>query len=109
MTDAAPRSVTVERAAPGTFHITNARGGELVIGTGADEHFTPTELLLIAIGGCTAMDVEALTSRRAEPEAFSVRVDAMKIRDEGGNRLTDIEDRCRSRLARRRCRAGGAA
>jgi putative redox protein len=35
--------------------------------------------------------VDILTSRRAEPERFQVRVDASKIRDSGGNRLTDIQ------------------
>ncbi|MFC7483992.1 OsmC family protein [Luedemannella flava] len=33
----------------------------------------------------------ALTSRRAEPEEFRVEVSANKVRDEGGNRLTDIQ------------------
>ena len=53
--------------------------------------FNPTELLLAAIGGCTAIDVDIVTSRRAEPEAFQVLVDADKVRDGAGNRLTDIE------------------
>lgn len=61
------------------------------MGPGDDAQFTPTELLLAAIGGCTAVDVDYLTSRRAEPTSFEVRVDAEKIRDEGGNRLRDIE------------------
>jgi putative redox protein len=61
------------------------------IGTGGDVEFTPTELLLAAIGGCTAIDVDSLTSRRAAPDAFEVRVDANKVRDPEGNRLTDIE------------------
>ena len=41
-------------------------------------------------GGCTAVDVDILTSRRAEPDAFEVLVDAEKVRDGAGNRLTDI-------------------
>ena len=32
-----------------------------------------------------------MTSRRAEPDAFEVRVDATKVRDDTGNRLTGIE------------------
>ena len=47
-------------------------------------------LLLTAIGGCTAVDVDILTSRRAEPEKFEIVVDADKVRGEAGNRLTDI-------------------
>jgi putative redox protein len=89
--DSTHRNVTVERIESGVFTATNSRGGELRFGTGSGTDFTPTELLLAAIGGCTSIDVDILTSRRAEPESFEVRVDAEKIRDEDGNRLTDIE------------------
>jgi putative redox protein len=85
------RDVTVERVTNGVFTVTNSRGGQLRFGTGSGTDFTPTELLLAAIGGCTAIDVDILTSRRAEPESFEVRVDAEKVRDADGNRLTDIE------------------
>jgi putative redox protein len=90
-TDADHRAVTIERTASGRYTATNARGGQLTFGAGAADGFTPVELLLAAIGGCTAVDVDILTSRRAEPEAFEVAVDADKVRDEGGNRLTGIE------------------
>jgi uncharacterized OsmC-like protein len=85
------RSVTVERASQGVYTVTNARGGQITLGTGSDTDFNPTELLLAAIGGCTAIDVDILTSRRAEPDRFRVQVGASKIRDSGGNRLTDVE------------------
>jgi putative redox protein len=85
------RTLTVERIAPGEFAAVNSRGGRIVFGTGADESFTPTELLLVAIGGCTAIDVDINTTRRAEPESFEIIVDADKVRDEGGNRLANIE------------------
>jgi putative redox protein len=85
------RTVTVERTAQGMFTVTNSRGGQITFGTGSGPDFTPTELLLAAVGGCTAIDVDILTSRRAEPDSFQVRVDADKVRDTGGNRLTDIE------------------
>ena len=84
------RSVTVERIAPGAFTVTNTRGGQLMFGTGGGTEFTPTELLLAAIGGCTAIDIDILTSRRAQPDTFQVRTEADKVRDGGGNRLTDI-------------------
>jgi putative redox protein len=90
-TDVTHRSLSVERTAAGRFTAVNARGGRIAFGTGTDEEFTPTELLLIAIGGCTAIDVDALTSRRAAPESFEIVVDADKVRDEGGNHLTNIE------------------
>jgi putative redox protein len=90
-TDSTHRTLTVERIAPGEFAAVNSRGGRIVFGTGADESFTPTELLLVAIGGCTAIDVDIITTRRAEPESFEIIVDADKVRDEGGNRLANIE------------------
>ena len=90
-TSSAHRTVTVERLAPGTFAVVNSRGGRITFGTGSGTDFTPTELLLAAIGGCTAIDVDILTSRRAEPDRFEVQVDAEKIRDTEGNRLTGIE------------------
>ena len=68
----------------------NVRGGTLVVGDGSDGGFSPTELLLAALASCTAIDVDTLTSRRAEPTAFEVRVDATKVRDELGNRLQDL-------------------
>jgi len=90
-TESTHRSLTVERVGPSEFAAVNSRGGRIVFGTGGDEEFTPTELLLIAIGGCTAIDIDILTSRRAEPDEFEIIVDADKIRDEHGNRLTNIE------------------
>jgi putative redox protein len=89
--DTSRRTVTVERTGSGRFRVANARGGHVVIGTGGDTDFTPTELLLASIGGCTAIDVDVLTARRSEPAAFAVVVDATKVRDDEGNRLTDIE------------------
>jgi uncharacterized OsmC-like protein len=89
--DSVRRTVTVERVTPGTFTVTNTRGGQLTFGTGSGTEFTPTELLLAAIGGCTAIDVDILTSRRAGPDRFQVRAEANKVRDTDGNRLTDIQ------------------
>jgi uncharacterized OsmC-like protein len=89
--ESAHRSVTVDRRAPGQFTVTNVRGGTLTVGRGDDGHFTPTELLLSALGACTAIDVDILVSRRSQPDAYEVVVDATKVRDEEGNRLTDIE------------------
>ena len=86
----AHRTVTVRRVESVRFTVRNDRGGEIAFGTGAGTDFTPTELLLAAIGGCTSIDVDILTSRRAEPDAFEVSVDAEKVRDEGGNHLTEI-------------------
>jgi putative redox protein len=90
-TDSTRRSISVERTASGRLTIVNQRGGRLFVGNGDDVDFSPSELLLAAIGGCTAIDVDTVTSRRAEPDSFEVSVDANKVRDDEGNRLTDIE------------------
>jgi uncharacterized OsmC-like protein len=90
-TDSAHREVIVQRVTLGKFTAVNPRGGRISLGTGGDDDFTPAELLLAAIGSCTAMDVDALTSRRAQPQAFEVAVGADKVRDSGGNHLADIQ------------------
>ena len=59
-------------------------------GTGDVTDFTPVELFLAAIGGCTAVDVDIFTTRRAEPESFVVEVGGNKVRDEGGNRMEEL-------------------
>ncbi len=89
-TDSAHRGVRLERIQNGRYTAINDRGGQITMGTGEGTDLTPVELLLAAIGGCTAADVDALTSRRAEPEAFEVLVDAEKVRDVSGNHLTDL-------------------
>ena len=89
-TDSAHRSVRLERIENSRYVVTNDRGGQISMGKGEGTDFTPVDLLLAGIGGCTAVDVDILTSRRAEPDAFEVLVDAEKVRDDAGNRLTDI-------------------
>jgi uncharacterized OsmC-like protein len=84
------RQVSIARDAAGKYTVTNERGGTIPVGTGADGEFTPVELMLVAIGACTAIDVDVPTSRRAEPTAFTVEVGAEKVRDALGNHLTDI-------------------
>jgi putative redox protein len=83
------RSVRLERVGPGAFRVTNAAGGTLDIGVNEDD-FTPVELLLAALAGCAAVNVEELTSRRAEPTSFAVTADGHKVRDETGGRMEDL-------------------
>ena len=90
MSEDTHRQVTIERIANSKYTVTNDRGGQITIGSGGGTDFTPVDLLLAAIGGCTAIDVDILTSRRAEPDSFTIDVGAEKIRDRDGNRLTDI-------------------
>jgi putative redox protein len=84
------RSVELTRTGPSRYRATNVRGTTLDIGDGSDADFTPVELLLVALAGCTALTVDPLVSRRAEPETFDVHTRADKIRDELGNHLVDI-------------------
>jgi putative redox protein len=86
------RSVRLERIENSRYTAINERGGTITIGTGAGTDFTPVELLLVSIGGCTAVDVDILTSRRAEPDSFEIVIDAEKARDHAaGNHLTDLQ------------------
>ncbi|MEU9971956.1 OsmC family protein [Streptomyces sp. NPDC051014] len=90
MSEDSLRLVTIERTATGHFTATNARGGTIGFGTADGTEFTPVELLLAAIGGCTAADVDVATGRHVEPDAFTVTVSGHKATDEGGNRMTDL-------------------
>ncbi|MEJ3744967.1 OsmC family protein [Actinomycetes bacterium KLBMP 9797] len=91
MADDTLRSVTLRRTSLGQYEVRNARGGTISIGTGDGTEFTPVELLLAALGGCTGADVDYITSKRAEPDSFAVHVTGDKIRDEtGGNRLVNL-------------------
>jgi putative redox protein len=91
MSDDPQRRVELTRLSKGRFRATNARGGTLEIGQAGDEQvFSPVELLLTAIAACSAIDVDFITAKRAEPDRFDVEMSANKIRDEQGNRLTDL-------------------
>ncbi len=83
------RSVTLARVGAGAFRLTNAAGGTLDVGV-AETDFTPVELLLAALAGCAAVNVEELTSRRAEPTSFEVVAEGHKVRDEGGGRMEHL-------------------
>lgn len=88
--DDTERTIELSRVDTGIYDVVNRRGGTLRISTRDDDLFSPVELLLTAIAGCTAADVDHITARRAEPEEFVVRVRADKVREESGNRLRDI-------------------
>jgi putative redox protein len=91
MTDDTLRSVELTRIGPARFKATNARGGETFFGTGGeDPDFTPVELLLAAIAGCSALDVEAITHKRVSSTTFGVRAEGDKVRDEHGNHMTGL-------------------
>ncbi|AXG14658.1 OsmC family protein [Intrasporangium calvum] len=90
MTDQDQRRVTLTRDSMGRYTVRNDRGGSITTSSGTDE-LSPVELLLAGIAGCTAVDVDTVTSRRAEPESFEIEVTADKVKGEHGNHLKDIE------------------
>jgi putative redox protein len=87
------RSVRLERTEVGRYRAVNVRGGEITMATGGegDTDFTPVELLLAAIAGCSAVDVDTVTSRRSEPTEFVVESTGNKVRDDLGNHVTDLQ------------------
>lgn len=90
MNDQPRFQVGLERTATGHYVATNRDGVQVQVGSDAGS-FSPVELLLAAIGACSAIDVDVVTSRRAEPERFEVEVSADKLVDEtGGSRLRDV-------------------
>lgn len=85
------RSVSVTRTGLGAYEAHNVRGGRIRVGGGESADFTPVELLLTAIAGCSAVDVDHMTSRRAEPLSFEVTATGEKVRDDDGSLLGDLE------------------
>ncbi|HEX5967426.1 MAG TPA: OsmC family protein [Intrasporangium sp.] len=84
------RHVTLTRDSVGRYTVRNDRGGSITTSSGTEE-LSPVELLLAGIAACTAVDVDTVTTRRAEPDSFQIDVTADKVKDEQGNHLKDIE------------------
>lgn len=82
--------MTLSREAQGVYVATNAAGSELRFGRG-EGLLTPVELLLAAIAGCSSIDVDVMTSRRAEPERFDVTTSADYVSEDGANILENIK------------------
>lgn len=85
------RSVDLSRIGKTRYRATNARGGVMVLGGGDDPDFTPVEALLAAIAGCSAIDVDLITGKRAQPTSFTVRSEGDKVRDENGNHMSGLQ------------------
>ena len=84
------RSIDLTRTGERHYQATNERGGVLPVGSGEGSDFTPVELLLVAIAGCSAIDVDLITGKRATAEKFDVRTEGHKVRDEQGNHLVGL-------------------
>jgi uncharacterized OsmC-like protein len=64
----------------------------MLLGGGGDTtDFTPVELLLAAIAGCSATDVDFITTKRVQPTWFTVTGEGEKLRDDSGNRMGDLK------------------
>ncbi len=90
MTDENERRVEITRLEKGAYEAVNSRGGRLRFEAGGSEAFTPVELMLAAIAGCGAIDVDFITAKRSEPDTFSVTITGTKVRDTAGNRMEDL-------------------
>ena len=62
--DSAPRHIAIDRVSDNRYTATNERGGTIEVSDGRDASFTPVELLMVAIAGCTAIDVDLVNLRR---------------------------------------------
>ncbi len=90
MTETSERSVTLTRESKGVYVATNAAGGTIRFGPGVDDGFSPVEMLLAAVAGCSGIDLDYMTSRRAEPLRFDAISQATYEKGEAGNLLKDF-------------------
>jgi uncharacterized OsmC-like protein len=71
-----PTTVRIQRTGDHRFTATNNRGAEVAIGrAGQENSFSPTELLLVAIGACSHVTAESVLTRRigdAAPQGVTV-------------------------------------
>lgn len=84
------RRVILTRDGLGTYTVRNDSGASVTTSL-ITNTLSPVELLLAGIASCTTMDVDTVTSRRAQPESFEVEVTADKVKDDQGSHLKDIE------------------
>src|SRR4051794_31596523 len=84
------RRIDLTKIGEGRYKATNARGGVLPVGSGGDPDFTPVELLLAALAGCSAIDVDLITGKRAAATTLDVVAEGDKVRDDGGNHLVNL-------------------
>jgi len=84
------RSVDLHQIGVHRWKATNSRGGGVSIGPGEDPDFTPVELLLAALVGCGAADLDYVVGKRAPFETFQARAEGHKVRDEGGSHMVQL-------------------
>lgn len=82
-------SIDLTRESQRHYKATNGRGGSIEFGQG-EGLMSPVEVLLAALAGCSAIDVDVVTSRRSEPEDFGVHVEGDRVDEDGASRLSDV-------------------
>jgi uncharacterized OsmC-like protein len=90
LSDKTLRSIDLHQIGEHRWMATNHRDGHLSIGPGDDPDFTPVELLLAALAGCAAVDIDLITGKRVEPTTFEMRTTGHKVRDEQGSHLVGL-------------------
>jgi putative redox protein len=91
MNDDNVRTVDISRLTKGVYVATNRHGVKMVFGHDNTQMFSPVELLLTAIAGCSGTDIDFITSKRSEPSSFTLHISGDKVRDEAGkNHLANI-------------------
>lgn len=78
------RTVDITRTSRGVYEAVNRHGVKMVFSHDGEKTFTPVELLLTAIAGCSGVDVDFITGKRAEPDSFKLHIEGEKVRDEAG-------------------------
>ena len=91
LSDQTHRSVDLHQIGEHRWKATNSRGGGVSIGPGDDPDFTPVELLLAALVGCGAADLDYIAGKRAPFETFQARAEGHKVRDEDGSHLVQLK------------------
>ena len=88
-----PGSVSVTRTGSRTYEGLNERGATVRIG-GSElegEHFTPGELLKIALIGCAGLSTDRVAARRLGDD-YAITIWAHGVSDPETNRYTRIEE-----------------
>ena len=83
------RSITLTRVGEKHYRATNADGVSIEFGQG-ESLMAPGELFLAALAGCSAVDVDVVTTRRTEPEQFVVEATANRVTEGDATRFDDI-------------------
>ncbi|HOB04791.1 MAG TPA: OsmC family protein [Propionibacteriaceae bacterium] len=87
MSDPSMRQIELTRLSSRRYEARNSRGGTVTVAADGSADFSPVELLLVALASCSAVDVDVMTSRRAEPDQFTVVASGRRTDD---SRLEDL-------------------